>query len=280
MKILLTGKPGVGKSTILQKVKEEFDGIIYGIISRELRDENGIRVGFEAVSKDGRSKVFAHKKDITSEFVVGGKYFVDLKAVDGFVVPEIEKGLKDENCLVFIDEIGRMQAFSEKFLHTVLDLLESKTNILATIVYDPETWSIEFKDHPNVVLVNVNESNRDLLPEILSVVFNNISYSDKLSRDQTNLVNSLAKEYFAESKYIQIKKLFNNAIPYVVENKVKEISKSGYEVSGNHNSHKLIKSDTGEYSCDCDLFNGRNKYKGDSGECSHIQAIKLYKLAN
>jgi len=87
MKILLTGERGIGKSTILQKVGDSFKGDLYGILSKEIRDKKGERVGFKAVNPDKESKVFAHRFNIQSKFVLNNKYKIDVKVIDSFVIP-------------------------------------------------------------------------------------------------------------------------------------------------------------------------------------------------
>ncbi|OGM29366.1 hypothetical protein A2801_01615 [Candidatus Woesebacteria bacterium RIFCSPHIGHO2_01_FULL_41_10] len=276
MKILLTGKPGIGKSTILEKVKYNFSGNKFGVISKEVK-KNNKRVGFEAINHAGEKRIFAHTTDIASDYIIGDKYFVDLKAIDNFVVPELEKGINNPESLVFIDEIGRMQAFSGTFLKTVGKVLNSSSNILATIVFDPEPWSIEFKENKNVVLVRVYEENRDLLPGLLGTIFDHSSDFHKLSKSQQKFVIDLTRKYFEEENFIQISKLFKNAITYVVEKRVKVIKPGELEVKGNTDTHKVEKQKNG-FRCDCDLFNGRGQYNNNHGECSHIQTVKLLEI--
>lgn len=273
MKILLTGKPGIGKSTILEKVKYDFGGNKFGVISKEIRKDNK-RVGFEAINQTGEKRTFAHITDISSDYVIGDKYFVDLKTIDNFVVPELEKGVNNPESLVFIDEIGRMQAFSETFLKTVGKVLNSSSNVLATIVFDPEPWSIEFKENKNVVLVRVSEDNRDPLPGLLGTIFDHSSNFHRLSKSQQKLVTNLTRNYFEEEKFVQISKLFKNAIAYVIEKRIKEVKPNKFEVKGNTNTHKVQKQKNG-FKCDCDLFNGCGQYTNNHGECSHVQTVKL-----
>lgn len=172
MKILLTGAPGVGKSTVLKRVREQYRGEAYGIVASDIRDASGERQGFIATNQTGEQRVFAHRSQIYSKYVVGGKYFVDLQVIDHFIVPELEEGLRHPSALTFLDEIGRMQSFSPLFLDTVARLIESRANLLATIVFDPEPWSLWFKSHPRVTLIEVTRENRDLLPNHLLSLLN------------------------------------------------------------------------------------------------------------
>jgi len=278
MKILLTGKPGVGKSTILQKVKHGLEKGFTGIIVREIR-ENGHRVGFESVNPKGERRIFSHAFLFKSEFVVGKRFFVDIEAIDSFVVPEIKRGLNDPDALLFIDEIGRMQAFSENFLSTIDEALNSDADILGTIVFDPEPWSLKFKEHPQVILVTVTQQNRDDLPDALLTIFNNTHHLKNLNKRQRSLVLDLTRSYFAEAQLVQVKKLFNNALVYLDNHKIAPKSGNLYTVMGNTNEH-IVKIEGNNTSCDCDLFNGRGQFKTTQGECSHIQTVRLFRLGN
>lgn len=280
MKILLTGKPGIGKSTILKKVAGDLKMPKYGIVAEEIRNSEGQRVGFESVAFDGRSCVFAHKLAFRTEFAVGG-YFVDINAISDFVVPELRKGLNKHNSIILIDEIGRMQSFSFKFLKTLRNLFVNKSNLLATIVLEDEPWSIEFKKYPGAILIEVNEENREYLADILNIVFSCLEVYDRLPLRQQESVNKRFKNFIAENKFIQVIKLFNNAIVYVSEGRVKKIGENGelveYSIEGKTNEHKIIfDSIANEYKCDCDLYNGKGEFKGNAGECSHVMAIKIF----
>jgi nucleoside-triphosphatase len=274
MKILLTGLPKAGKSTILEKFKKNYKGNIAGVISHAIKAEDGSRVGFEAESMQGERRIFAHKTQIKSDNIMGGKYALNVDGINNFIVPEMKKGLEDNNILVLLDEIGRIQSFSDLFLQTTRDLLNSQAPLLGTIVYDPEPWSLEFKEHPDVVLITVSEENRDTLTEQLLLIFSHLSSYNTLNDKQKDAVRKMLQKYFDDNASIQIGKLFNNAIPYVLNDQVKKNEGNTYRVKGHTRDHKIAGSN-GMYLCDCDLFNGKGEYINQQGECSHIQAIEL-----
>ncbi len=281
MKVLLTGKPGVGKSTIIEKVAGNFPRRVAGIVGREVRDASGKRVGFEANDFEGNRKLLSHVSLIDSQYVIGNKYFVDRTVIDEFIVPELQKN--NENKLVIVDEIGRMQSVSNTFLKTVVNLLNKKINFLGTIVLDPEPWSLQFKEHPEVVLIEVTENNRDDLPQLLTSIFMHADLIDSLNSSQQALVRELVSQYFRENKAIQIEKLIQNAIPYVLDSRVTQESKPNssfqeFKVRGNNHEHVVKISDLKWFNCDCDLFHGEGIYENKMGECSHIQAVKLRRL--
>ena len=56
--ILLTGPPGIGKTTLVKKISESLckDNFVTGFFTEEVRSMGGIRTGFDAVSLSGKSR--------------------------------------------------------------------------------------------------------------------------------------------------------------------------------------------------------------------------------
>lgn len=69
--ILLTGDPGVGKTTLIQKVVQDLSGNAGGFYTKEIR-ENSRRIGFEIVTFSGRRGILASTK-IRSPLNVGSR---------------------------------------------------------------------------------------------------------------------------------------------------------------------------------------------------------------
>ena len=62
MKLLITGKPGVGKTTAAKKVIDKLEKKTGGFFTGEIRDEaTGARSGFKVTTTGGKSSVFAAK---------------------------------------------------------------------------------------------------------------------------------------------------------------------------------------------------------------------------
>jgi len=163
MKILITGKPGIGKTTVIKKVAGKLGENAVGFYTEELRNEKGKREGFKVVTLDGKEGVLASKKMHSSYRV--GSYGVNIKEFENLVVPVLEKALH-ENKVVIIDEIGKMELFSKKFVSVVEKLFSSDKNIIATVpvknVHPVVKW---IKERPDTVLIQVDYKNRDELPE-------------------------------------------------------------------------------------------------------------------
>lgn len=161
MKILITGKPGSGKTTLLRRIyegiKENFK--VRGFFTGEIR-EKGERAGFFIENFEGKRKIFAYK-GLDSPFKVS-KYGVDINALLEIGIPEILKAL-EENSLLMIDEIGKMELLSRDFQELVRKAFDSGINIIATISISPHPFIKEIKKGEAVRIFGINENKRDYL---------------------------------------------------------------------------------------------------------------------
>ena len=169
MIILLTALPGTGKTTALEKFLHLFKGDCYWILSKEIRNNKNERVGFEALTSDGQKGLFAHKEAIQSESMIGS-YHVDLSVIDTIFSDSIVHEIKSPHALFVLDEIGRMEMLSTKFVESIDALFETDLPVLATIRHGDE-WAEKYKQNPKVTVIEVTESNRDELPGKLVEIF-------------------------------------------------------------------------------------------------------------
>ncbi|MEE9524728.1 MAG: NTPase [Thermodesulfovibrionales bacterium] len=165
--ILITGNPGVGKTTLIRKIANELnDHNPVGFYTAEIR-ERGIRKGFELVGLEGVKAILAHT-DIKSSKKVG-KYGVDLIGFEGFL-GRLEP-VRSEPSIVIIDEIGKMECFSDKFMGMIGEVLESENLLVATVALKGGRIIADIKKRDDVNIFEVTRENRDRLAiEILSKV--------------------------------------------------------------------------------------------------------------
>jgi nucleoside-triphosphatase len=163
--ILITGKPGVGKTTLIKNLISRLDDIhLGGFFTQEIR-EKGVRKGFELIGLDGSKGLLSHV-DFMSRFRVS-KYGVDVVGFENFL--DSQKYLVPGLDLVLIDEIGKMECFSDKFVGLVTDLLDSEIAVVATISQKGESFIADVKTREDVVLKKLTPENRDsLLTDILN----------------------------------------------------------------------------------------------------------------
>lgn len=159
-RILLTGYPGSGKTTVIERLLKKFEGSAGGFVTREIR-ETGRRKGFELITLDGRRGTLAHVNLKSVKKV--GKYGVDTDTIDSIGVGAIEKSLSIGG-LVVIDEIGSMEILSDLFCKTVRKVLASEVDLLGTISRRSHPFLNEVKKFPELVLIQVDHMNRNELP--------------------------------------------------------------------------------------------------------------------
>jgi nucleoside-triphosphatase len=164
--LLLTGTPGVGKTTVLMKtvnaLKER--GIrVGGMISCEVR-EGGTRVGFEILDLiSSRRGWLAHVNQKNGPQV--GKYRVNIEDLNAIGAQAITDAV--EKCeVIAIDEIGPMELFSEKFKEAVRKALESRKLVLAVVHWKAQDTLInEAKKREDAETITVTKENREKLNE-------------------------------------------------------------------------------------------------------------------
>ncbi len=157
--LLLTGVPGVGKTTIIQKVACGVTaGTTRGFFTEEIR-EGGVRKGFRLVPFDGLPRVLSHV-DLSSRYRVG-KYKVDVAMLEE-VAPAL-LGLDPAVQLYLVDEIGKMECLSPSFVTSMRGLLNAGVPLLATVAQRGEGFIAEVKRRPDVSIWEVNRRNRDVL---------------------------------------------------------------------------------------------------------------------
>jgi nucleoside-triphosphatase len=166
-KVLLTGRPGCGKTTLIKRVLNELPQRFGGFYTEELRD-HGTRVGFKVIALEGGEAVFAHVDFTTPQRV--GKYGLDLSALEAVGVNAINKAMQAQRYIV-IDEIGPMEIRSLAFRGAVNEALDSESPVLATIFFRPLPFTDAIKSRPDVVLIEVRPNNRERLVSELSEKF-------------------------------------------------------------------------------------------------------------
>ena len=166
-KVLLTGRPGCGKTTLVKRVVKNLSQRAAGFYTEEMRD-GGIRVGFRLVTLEGDEGVLAHIDFKTSERV--GKYGLELSALEAVGVNAIREAMQAKR-LIVVDEIGPMEIRSVGFRAAINDALDSELPVLATIFSRSLPFTDAIKSRPDVVLIEVSLNNREQLVAQLSEKF-------------------------------------------------------------------------------------------------------------
>ncbi len=134
--ILLTGRPGVGKTTIVNRLYEHYTtrGLkIEGMTTREVR-EAGARIGFKITDLSSGKEGWLAKKELTAGPRVGS-YVVASDDLEKIGVTALERSVKGTADLVIVDEIGPMEMTSTSFRNSISGVLNGDKVVVATVKF-------------------------------------------------------------------------------------------------------------------------------------------------
>lgn len=160
----ITGRPGMGKTTVLWKTIEGLRDRGYqvgGMVSREVR-EHGTRVGFQVLDLiRGREGWLAHVNQKHGPRV--GKYRVNLDDLESIGVQAVIDAVENAD-VIAIDEIGPMELYSEGFKEAVRRGMDSGKPVLGTVHHSARDKLIEeIKGREDAEIVEVTYHNRETL---------------------------------------------------------------------------------------------------------------------
>ena len=170
--VMITGKPGVGKSTLVSQLIErakELGMKVGGLSTPEIR-VGGRRIGFKLVDIATGEEGILAKVGISGPMV--SKYGVNLEDLRRVGVGAIKRAIIESD-LIVIDEIGKMELFSKEFKQAVIDALNSEKPVIATVgkfLRDP--FVKEILNREDILLFEITKGNRDtVFKEILDILF-------------------------------------------------------------------------------------------------------------
>jgi len=161
--LLLEGRPGVGKTTVIKKVVERLGDRAGGFYTEEIRDQRGRREGFRLVTLNGDQAVMAHTELRGGDRPRVSRYGVNLEVLKQVGVAALRRAMRSEQ-VVIIDEIGKMELFSDAFRSAVSDAVAGGYPVLATVMSGSQPWVDETKMKGDVEVWTVTPGNRDVLP--------------------------------------------------------------------------------------------------------------------
>ncbi len=167
MNILITGYPGVGKTTIIRYVLQNLEGRMGGFTTQEIR-RGGRRVGFSIRAVDtGQEGVLAHI-DISGPFRVG-HYGVNTADMERVGIPALSRAIESAD-LIVMDEIGRMENYCPSFQSEVIRALDAPQDVLGTLQMRSTSFLDRIRQRRDVSVRLVTRENRQSLPEDLLAI--------------------------------------------------------------------------------------------------------------
>lgn len=92
-----------------------------------------------------------------------GKYGVDVSVIDALAASALAE--KDDTEVYLVDEIGKMECLSPRFVAALRGLLDSRKPVVATIARKGGGFIAEVKERRDVEIWEVTRANRDGMPK-------------------------------------------------------------------------------------------------------------------
>ncbi len=163
--LLLTGRPGCGKTTVIERTLDLLPNVtVGGFYTREIR-QAGRRVGVAIIGLGVGEGVLAHVSSNSPCRL--SRYGVNVDDMDRIGVAALERALHDCD-VILADEIGRMEMYSENFCARIVRCLDAAKPCLATIQSRPGALLNSIRARSDVELIEVTRANRDALPAALA----------------------------------------------------------------------------------------------------------------
>jgi nucleoside-triphosphatase len=165
IRIGITGKPGIGKSTIIKAVIKRLkaEGIaVGGMLTADIH-EGGVRVGFSLEDiNTGEKGILAHAHHRqTGPKVKVGKYTVNLADLDSIGADSIKNALaQPDPIIIIVDEIGPMELKSKRFIEAVEEAMESGKSMLVS-VHQRSEHELVTRVKREFEMFEVTQENRD-----------------------------------------------------------------------------------------------------------------------
>ena len=160
--VLVAGLPGVGKTTLIQRIHDRYrnKGLnVVGMTTREVR-EGDQRVGFKITNlSSGEEGWLARVGDGPGPIV--GKYKVVTKYLDSIGVVPLKQAVEQPNDLVLIDEIGPMEMTSRAFKEVLAELLSKRGRVVATVKYGSHYPELARIPAASAVSFEISRDNRE-----------------------------------------------------------------------------------------------------------------------
>jgi nucleoside-triphosphatase len=159
--LFLTGRPGIGKTTVVKAVAEQLGQRAGGFYTEEIRAAGG-RKGFRLVTLDGQDAVMAHVNLRGGGRPRVSRYGVYVTAIERVGVAALRRTM-ERGQIVVVDEIGKMELFCGPFKDVVLQAVGGPYTVVATVMAKPNPWVDSLRAMPGVVVWEVTMANRSRL---------------------------------------------------------------------------------------------------------------------
>ena len=158
--ILIVGRNGVGKSTLIRALLDAIPLPAYGVITKkEAADQSGFCPVY--IHTYGSERLFSQKNRIG--LCREGKSVAFPEAFDRFS----ETTRFPADGVIVFDELGFLESGASRFTDAVLHTLDSAPFVIAAVRDKQTTFLDAVRSHPRADVYRIDEQNRDSLRDEL-----------------------------------------------------------------------------------------------------------------
>lgn len=162
--LLIASSPGIGKTQLIRSVAEDLGDLRIGGFYKDEIKVGSLRRGYKLVSFDAKHEIILAHISMDSP-VMSGKYGVDVPLLESFV-EAIQQDLASEKYdIIIIDEVGKFEIHSEKFLAFIEAMSESPASVVITVARKSLNTLTDIRTHPRTQLLELTRSNRSTMKE-------------------------------------------------------------------------------------------------------------------
>lgn len=156
--LFLTGKVGIGKSTILLNALEEIDISMGGYITKRVYKEANMKFIVNALD-DPLEEYAIIEVDTKKNLKMVYK-----ESFETGLVQILDRGLKYRD-IIILDEIGIVENDIEIFTSKVFQLLDSEKIVFGVLKDADCNFLNKVKNRDDVIIIEITEENRDYISE-------------------------------------------------------------------------------------------------------------------
>jgi nucleoside-triphosphatase len=158
--ILIVGRNGVGKSTLIRALLRELNAPVYGVISKK-----------ESADRDGSCPVYIHLYGAERQYNDGNR-IGRCSAQNAVAYPDALDRFSEQmrfphDGVIVLDELGFLESGAERFTTAVLKILDEAPFVIAGVRDKDTPFLNAVRAHPRAAIYRITEENRDALCDML-----------------------------------------------------------------------------------------------------------------